>query len=117
MHLKVFGKLTGTKRKFNLTQQMENNLCCAKCNESFEEGEIVGCIGDRVYHGIFESAEEYHGCADKMPDAGVYYRGKVYDMRDIAKLKNLAQIRTKRTRFGFKLAGDLEGLIGCEILC
>jgi hypothetical protein len=95
---------------------MENKICCEKCSEEFEDGEMIGIIDDKTYHCIFEAAEKYSGCADKMPQAGIFYKGHVYSIFDMAKLKNLKEIKTKGTKRGFKLDGNLDDLLKCEAL-
>jgi hypothetical protein len=93
---------------------MENKICCEKCKESFEDGEIMGYVDYKTYHCIFESAEKFSGCADTVPQAGIYYQGKIYSIFDMAKLKNLKEIKSKRTRKGFGFSGDLENLLSCK---
>lgn len=90
---------------------MENKIYCAKCSEEFEDGEIIGFIDDKAYHCIFDGAEKFSGCADAIPKAGIYYKESVYSMFDIAKLKNLKEIKAKKIGHGFKLEGNLNNLL------
>jgi hypothetical protein len=49
-----------------------------------------------------------------MPQAGIYYHGNIYNIFDIAKLKNLREIKTKPTKHGFNLDGNLDDLLRQE---
>lgn len=95
---------------------MENKTNCAKCSEEFEDGEIIGLVDDKAYHCIFEAAEKYSGCADKMPQAGIFYHGNIYSIFDMAKLRNLKEIKSKKTKQGFGLDGNLDDLLNCEAI-
>jgi hypothetical protein len=91
---------------------MENKKYCAKCNGEFEDGELLGIVDGRPYHCIFEDVNTARGCVDNMPKkAGIYYQGKIYSIFDIAKLKNLNEIKSKKTRHGFGLDGNLDDLL------
>lgn len=90
---------------------MENKKYCSKCSEEFEDGEIVGFIDDKAYHCIFEGRGKFSGCADAILEAGICYKGRIYNMFDVVKLKNLKEIKTKKIKQGFKLEGRLDDLL------
>ena len=92
---------------------------CEKCREEFEDGEIVGMADGESYHAIFETPDNVSGCStscsDKKVKPGIYFKGKIYNMFDIVKVKAFKELKGLRENGrGVVIKGDLSDLVNQE---